>query len=72
MLSLFLIPYRSNYGVLENGADVPVRPGRGVSVGQFACPIRVYSDGELIYMMVVCDPGSLDGAAAALEIVAGR
>jgi hypothetical protein len=71
MLSLFMIPDRGNYRVVQEGADVAVRPGRWIELRDLPRPARVYSDGEILYMMVMCHPqGGMTSATAAIESIA--
>ena len=69
LLSLFMIPDRGNYRVTQDGADVAIRPGRWIEWRELSRPVRVYSDGELIYMMVMCHPQGVVGATEALESI---
>ncbi len=68
MLSIFIVPDDGGYSVW--GDEVPLEPGelielpRGPNLGR---EVTIYSDGALVYFMVACYSGALDGVPNALE-----
>ncbi len=68
MLSIFIVPDDGGYAVWGDGA--PLKPGaiielpRGLDLDR---EVTIYSDGTLIYFMVACYSGALDGVPTAVE-----
>ncbi|MHC4415068.1 MAG: anti-sigma factor family protein [Planctomycetota bacterium] len=70
MLSIFVLPDHGGYAVLEDRFVIPVEPGRWHQLDageQLSRAVWICSDRELVYLMVVCAPEGMPGAASALE-----
>ena len=70
MLSIFIVPDDGGYSVKRWGREVPLEPGAliellpGPNLGR---EVTIYSDGVLVYFMVACYSGALDGVPNAIE-----
>ena len=68
MLSIFIVPDDGGYAVWGDGA--PLKPGAIIELprgSDLDREVTIYSDGTLIYFMVACYSGALDGVPTAVE-----
>ncbi len=68
MLSIFIVPDDGGYAVWGDG--VPLKPGAIIELprdSDLDREVTIYSDGTLIYFMVACYSGALDGVPTAVE-----
>ncbi len=75
ILSVFVVRDDGGYSVWDRGAVVPLQPGNWHKLPagkRFSREVWIYSDGDLIYLMVSCSSDELGQAAGALQDALGQ
>ena len=69
-LSVFIFADRGQFMLKEHGSDVPLKSGKPCEAGRNPkChrKVKVFSDGEVVYVVSGCDQEKLEGAVQLLE-----
>ena len=75
ILSVFVVRDDGGYSVWDRGAVVPLQPDNWHKLPagkRFSREVWIYSDGDLIYLMVSCSSDELGQAAGALKDALGQ
>ncbi len=71
MLSIFIVPDDGSYSIpRRGGGEVSLVPGELITLPRgpdLDREVTIYSDGALVYFMVACFSGALDGVPTAVE-----